>query len=155
MSNLIFQSFNGNIKTEKSFNEYKITLISNKDSIVIKIEDPFHIYFSKFHIDYLRKKKLLMANLTIEEMINFINCLIERNNIEIERNNMNIKLILISFIPLYENVELILNQQEELIKKIVVKILQENKVYEEEKRDLIHNLDKLTREKMLIEKTNV
>ena len=151
MSNLIFQSFNGNIKTEKSFNEYKITLISNKDSIVIKIEDPFHIYFSKFHIDYLRKKKLLMANLTIEEMINFINCLIERNNIEIERNNMNIKLILISFIPIYENVELILNQQEELIKKIVVKILQENKVYEEEKRDLIHNLDKLTREKMLIE----
>ena len=39
--------------------------------------------------------------------------------------------------------------------EIVVKILQENKVYEEEKRDLIHNLDKLTREKMLIEKTNV
>ena len=155
MSNLIFQSFNGNIKTEKSFNEYKITLISNKDSIVIKIEDPFHIYFSKFHIDYLRKKKLLMANLTIEEMINFINCLIERNNIEIERNNMNIKLILISFIPLYENVELILNQQEELIKKIVVKIVQENKEYEEEKRDLINNLDKLTKEKILIEKTNV
>ena len=37
-----------------------------------------------------------MGNLTIEEMINFIESLIDLKNIKIEENNINMKLILIS-----------------------------------------------------------
>ena len=98
---------------QKIFNKYQIQLSIILDSINIQIQkqNSFDIYESKFNIEYLQQKKLLMPNLTIEEMIDFIASLIDLKNIKIEENNINMKLILISTLPKYENVELKLKKK--------------------------------------------
>ena len=91
---------------QKIFNKYQIQLSIILDSINIQIQKQnlFNIYEYNFNIEYLQQHKLLMANLTIEEMINFIGSLIDLKNIKIEENNINMKLILISTLHKYENV---------------------------------------------------
>ena len=71
----------------KIFNEYKIKLSIILDSINIEIqkEDSFDVYESKFNIEYLQQQKLLMGNLTIKEMINFIESLINLKNIKLRK----------------------------------------------------------------------
>ncbi len=138
---------------EKIYNQYKIQLSIILDSINIQIQkqNSFDIYESKFNIEYLQQKKLLMPNLTIEEMINFIGSLIDLKNIKIEENNINMKLILISTLPLYENVELILNKKELLSNEIIEKIINEIKYLKEENSDLKKNNIELNKRIKLIE----
>ena len=119
-----------------TFNEYNIKLNSNKESIIIEIQDSINTYESNFNIEYLRKNKLLMGNLTIQEMIDFINTLITFKNIKIEKNNKNLKLILISSFPIYPNVELILNKKELLSNEIIERIINEIKYLKQENRNL-------------------
>jgi ABC-type proline/glycine betaine transport system ATPase subunit len=63
----------------KIFKEYQIQLSIILDSINIEIQkkDSYNIYDSKFNIEYLHQQKLLMPNLTLGEMIEFINALID------------------------------------------------------------------------------
>ena len=102
-----------NQSIEKIFNQYKIQLSIILDSIKIQIqkEDSFYIFEYNFNIEYLHQYKLLMANLTLEEMIDFIGSLIDLKSIKIEENIINMKLILISTLPKYENVELKLKKK--------------------------------------------
>ena len=104
---------NDNQSIEKIFNEYKIRLASNMDYVNIQIQknNSSHFYESKFNLEYLHQFKLLMGNLTIDEMIEFIDNSIELKGIKIEESKKNIKLILISTIKAYPNVELILNEK--------------------------------------------
>ena len=141
----------------KIFNEYKIKLSIILDSINIEIqkEDSFDIYESKFNIEYLQQQKLLMGNLTIEEMINFIESLINLKNIKIEENNINMKLILISTLPNYPNVKLILNKKELLSNEIIEKIINEIKYLKEENSDLKKNNIELNKRIKLIEEEKI
>ena len=63
----------------KEFNEYKIKIITEIDSILILInQNNSNIFFqSKFNLTYLQSFKLLLPNFTIEEMVKFIISLIE------------------------------------------------------------------------------
>ena len=74
-----------NIK--KIFNKYQIQLSIILDSINIQIQKQnlFNIYESKFNIEYLQQQKLLMPNLTIEEMINFIGSLIDLKILKLKK----------------------------------------------------------------------
>ena len=144
-----------NIK--KIFNKYQIQLSIILDSINIQIQKQnlFNIYESKFNIEYLQQQKLLMGNLTIEEMINFIGSLIDLKNIKIEENNINMKLILISTLPNYPNVELILNKKELLSNEIIEKIINEIKYLKEENSDLKKNNIELNKRIKLIEEEKI
>ena len=144
-----------NIK--KIFNKYQIQLSIILDSINIQIqkEDSFGIYVSKFNIEYLQQHKLLMPNLTIEEMINFIGSLIDLKNIKIEENNINMKLILISTLPNNPNVKLILNKKELLSNEIIEKIINEIKYLKEENSDLKKNNIELNKRIKLIEEEKI
>jgi len=104
MSTIINQSI------EKIFNEYRIKLSSNIDFINISIQKNNSYYESKYNLKYLHQFKLLIPNITVNEMIDFIIILIERKEIKIEENKDNLKLILISSF-VYPNVELILNKK--------------------------------------------
>ncbi len=77
-----------------------------------------------------------MGNFRIEEMINFIGSLIDLKNIKIEENNIKMKLILISTLPNYPNVELILNKKELFSNQIIEKIINEIKYLKQENRNL-------------------
>ena len=106
---------------QKYFNEYKIQLITYLDSIKISIQNNSNIYQSSFNFEYLHR--LFIVNNTIESISHFILTLIERNNIQIEENNINMKLILISSLIDNNNIELILKKnmnQLKLIKSINV-----------------------------------
>ena len=140
-------------ETEKTFNQYKIKLIPNNDLIKIEIQhkEIFDIYESNFIIEDLRKNKLLMANFTLQEMIEFINGLIERKNIKIEQTNLNLKLILVSTLPNYPNVELILNKQDLLSNEIIEKIINEIKILKNENKNLKKKNNELKKKIKLIQ----
>ena len=58
----------------KEFNEYKIKIITEIDSILILInQNNSNIFFqSKFNLTYLQSFKLLLPNFTIEEMVRLL-----------------------------------------------------------------------------------
>ena len=58
----------------KEFNEYKIKIIIEIDSILILInQNNSNIFFqSKFNLTYLQSFKLLLPNFTIEEMVKLL-----------------------------------------------------------------------------------
>ena len=127
-----------NQPNQKTFNQHQIKLTSNMDYIKISIKNTntYNIYESKFNLEYLQQYKLLMPNLTLQEMIDFITSLIDLKNIKIEENKIKMKLILISTLPKYQNVELILNKKELLSNEIIEKIINEIKYLKEENSDL-------------------
>ena len=63
-----------NQSIQKIFNQYQIKLTSNMDyiNIIIQNNNTSNIYESKFNLEYLHQFKLLMPNLTINEMIEII-----------------------------------------------------------------------------------
>ena len=91
---------------QKIFNQYQIKLTSDMDyiNILIQKNNTFNIYESKFNLEYLHQFKLLMGNLTIDEMIDFIKDLIDEKGIKIEENENNLKLTLFSTIKKNPNI---------------------------------------------------
>ena len=142
-----------NQSIQKIFNEYQIKLSIILDSINIQIQkqNSFDIYENNFNIEYLQQERLLMGNLTINQMIDFITSLIDLKNIKIEENKINMKLILISSFPIYPNVELILNKKELLSNEIIEKIINEIKYLKEENSELKKNNIELNQKIKLIE----
>ena len=112
-----------NNDNEKIINNFKIKLIPNPDSIKIIINklNTLNTYESNFKIEYLRKFKLLYSSFTIDELIQFINALINQNSVKIEDNKNNVKLILISTLVNHPNVELILKNQTNKPNEIIEK----------------------------------
>ena len=112
-----------NNDNEKIINNCKIKLIPNPDSIKIIINkiNSSNTYESNFKIEYLRKFKLLYSSFTIDELIQFIDALINQNNVKIEENKNNLKLTLISTLVNHPNVELILKNQTTKSNEIIEK----------------------------------
>ncbi len=130
---------------KKIFNEYQIKLSIILDSINIQIQkqNSFDIYEYKFNIEYLQQYKLLMPNSNINEMIEFINDLINEKKIQIEENENNVKLRLLGTIK-KQDVELTLNKKNIIPNKILEKLMNDIKKIKEEnisKTELISNLE--------------
>ena len=134
----------------KKINQYQINITSNMDYINIFIQNnnTFNIYESKFNFGYLHEFKLLMPNLTINEMTNFIKDLIDKKDIKIEENENNLKLILISHYA-YPNVELYLNK-----KNIIEKLIKEIEGIKNENKILKNNYEVIKNKIELIEEVN-
>ena len=143
MSNL-----NINQSIVKIFNEYQIKLTPNIDYIIISIQNNNSYYESKFNLEYLHQFKLLIPNLTINEMIDFIIILIDRKEIKLEKNEDNLKLILISSF-VYPNVELILNK-----KNMIEKLSDEIEELKKENKLLKNNYEIIQKNLKLIEEEN-
>ena len=113
-------------KIEITFNQYKILLIPEKESINISIQknNSYDVFESDFNIKYLHK--ILMTSFSIKDIIDFISTSINKNNIEIKENNMNLKLIFISSIISQQNIELIIKKKikitEEFLEMLVNQI---------------------------------
>ncbi len=146
---------------ENTFNQYKIKLSYHLDIINIQIKDNDSLYESNFNLENLRQYRLLIGNFTINEMIEFINGLINQKNIKIEKNENNLKLILISTLPNYPNVELIIKNKNIISNELIEKLINEIKEIKDENNklknriELIENKnDKLNKRIELIENNN-
>ena len=140
-----------NQSIKKIFNQYQIKLTSNMDyiNIIIQNNNTSNIYESKFNLEYLHQFKLLIPNFTINEMIDFINGLIDGNDIKIEENENNLKFILISKITAYPNVKLNLNK-----KNIIEKLINEIEGIKNENKILKNNYEIIKNKIELIEEEN-
>ena len=99
----------------KLFNGYNIKLIPNFDKLIISIQKKLcNLYESKFELEYFHSFNLLSEKNSIQEIIDFILNLIDQNQIEIQENLNHIKLILISNIENELNVELLINKSSTL-----------------------------------------
>ena len=136
---------------QKTFNQYQIKLTSKMDYINILIQEnnTFNIYESKFNLEYLQQFKLLVPNYTINEMIEFMSDSIDAKTIQIEKNENNLKLIFISTIKNYPNVELILN-----MKNIIGKLINQIEGIKNENKMLKNNYEIIKNKIELIEKEN-
>ena len=105
------------------FNQYQIKLSYHLDIINIRIQNNYNIYESTFNLEYLNI--LLVSNLSIDKMIEFINGLINQKNIKIEKNENNLKLILISTLTNYPNVELIIKNKNIISNELIEKLINE------------------------------
>ena len=136
---------------EKIFNNYQIKLLSNKDYIIIQIQNnnTSQIFKSKFNLDYLHQFRLLVPNFTIKQMIEFINILIDEKDIKIEENENELTFILISKITAYPNVELMLKKE-----NMIEKLIQEIEEIKNENILLKRNYDMMNDKIKLIEEEN-
>ena len=108
------------VKIEKIFNEWKIFLILNNDSIIITIENKNNskdFYQSSFNLKYFHSFKLLEEFISLKEIIEFISILINKQDIKIEDSGR--KLILKSNNKNIQSIELLLENK--LEKKIIKK----------------------------------
>ena len=108
------------VKIEKIFNEWKIFLILNNDSIIITIENKNNskdFYQSSFNLKYFHSFKLLEEFISLKEIIEFISILINKQDIKIEDSGR--KLILESNNKNIQSIELLLENK--LEKKIIKK----------------------------------
>ncbi len=144
-----------------TFNQYEIKLNYHSDVINIQIQNNYTFYESNFTLEHLHLHKLLISNITINDMFNFINCLIVQKNIEIIENENNLKLILISTLSNHSNVELLLNKKSILSNEIIEKLINDIKYIKDENENLkkiIKSIEenniKLKKNVELIEKEN-
>ena len=126
---------------ENTFNQYKIKLSYHIDIVKIQIKDNYSLYESKFNLENLHQYRLLVSNFTIDEMIEFINGLINQKNIKIEKNENNLKLILISTLPNYPNVELIINKKNIISNELIEKLVSEIKEIKNENNKLKNRIE--------------
>ena len=146
---------------ENTFNQYKIKLSYHLDIVNIQIKDNYSLYESNFNLENLHQYRLLVSNFTIDEMIEFINGLINQKNIKIEKNENNLKLILISTLPNHPNVELIIKNKNIISNELIEKLINEIKEIKDENNklknriELIENKnDKLNKRIEIIENNN-
>ena len=145
-------------KLEKIFNQYKINLIPETDSITILVQNSNYIYESNFNLEFLHKYKLLISSLSIQELIDFISGLIDQKNIKIEDNIINLKLILISTLYNHPNVELFLSQKNLSQEVNIIELTKEIEYLKEENKSIKENFkneyDKLNKKIEFILKEN-
>ena len=115
-----------NISIEKQYHQYLIKLSSDIDLINIIIETNNIIYESNFNYEDFKELSISST----QEIIKFINGLIDTNKIEIKEENMNLKFILIS-----TNIELNL-QNKTLSREDIKKLNKENEELNKENEEL-------------------
>ena len=138
---------------QKQYQQYLIKLSSDLDIINILIEKENRIYKSNFNLEYLHQHQLLMSSLTTQKIIEFIIGLIDMNKIGIKEENMNLKLILISTLTNYSNVEL--NLQNKMISnEMIEKLFKELENIKKENKELKECIGKLNERIYKLEKNN-
>ena len=137
----------------KKYNEYNIKLITQIDLINISIQsnNSFNIYQSYFHLKYLNSFKLFISK-DIKQIYELICDLIDKNNIEIEFNDKNLKLKLKSI--KYPIIELILKKKNYNSNEVIEKLINEFENIKNENKYLKENNEKLNKRIELIEKEN-
>ena len=137
---------------ENNYNQYHIKLSYHLDIVNIQIKDNYNIYESNFNLEILHQNKLLISSLTIDEMIEFINGLINQKNIKIEKNENNLKLILISLLPNHPNVELIINKKNIISNELIEKLINEIKEIKNENNKLKNRIEKIENKNNILNK---
>ena len=137
---------------ENNFNQYHIKLSYHLDIVNIQIKDNYNIYESNFNLEILHQYKLLVSSFTINEMIEFINGLINQKNIKIEKNENNLKLILISLLPNHPNVELIINKKNIISNELIEKLIDEIKEIKNENNKLKNRIEKIENKNNILNK---
>ena len=106
----------------KIFNDWKIILIPNNDSICFNIYklNSKNIYLKTFKLEFLKKLKYFEPNHNIKEIFNYILRIINLKKIELIENGNYLKIIFISINYNNLNIELILDKKvlEDDIKRI-------------------------------------
>ena len=119
-----------------TFNQYEIKLNYHLNIINIQIQNNYKFYESNFTLEHLHLHKLLISYITIDEIVEFINCLIVQKNIKIVENKNHLKLILISTLSNHSNVELILNKISILSNEVIEKLIIDIKNIKDENENL-------------------
>ena len=137
----------------KKYNDYNIKLINQIDLINITIQsnNSFNIYQSYFNLQYLHSFKLFISK-NIQQIFELICDLIDKNNIEIEFNDKNLKLKLKSI--KYPIIELILKKKNYNSNEVIEKLINEFENIKNENKYLKENNEKLNKRIELIEKEN-
>ena len=125
-------------KIEKIFNQYKLTINSDNDSIIINVNkiNTYEIYNKIFNLEELHTYKLLSSRISINDIITFFNNLIEQKKIKIEDNFKNLKLTFLSNLGEYSNIELILNPKSKLSEEVIDLIINQMENLKEENKKL-------------------
>ena len=137
---------------QNKFKQYQIQLNYYLDQIYFRIKNDNNIYESFYTLQYLQNYKLLNSNYTIDEMIKFINGLINQKNIKIEKNENNLKLILISTLPNHPNVELIINKKNIISNELIEKLINEIKEIKNENNKLKNRIEKIENKNNILNK---
>ena len=119
------------------FNQYQIQLNYYLDIIHIKIQHNYNTYESNINLGLLNK--LLVSNFTIDEMIKFINELINQSKIKIEEYKDYLKLILIS----NNSPHLILNKKNIISNEVIEKLIKEINEIKEENNKLKNRIESI------------
>ena len=126
---------------QNEFNQYKIKLSYYMDTIIIQIQNDYLFYESNFKLENIQNHKLLVSSLKNNEIIEFINELINQKNIKIEENENDLKFILISTLPNYPNAELILNKKNIISNEIIEKLINEIKEVKDDNNKLRNRIE--------------
>ena len=127
---------------EKTINDWKLTLISYPESIIINVSKNIRIYQNSFKLNIFQESKLFENNLTSNEIIENISSLLDKGKLEIEEDTNKLKIKLNK----EEEFELILIQKELLSKEIILFLI--NKINKSEleniniKKELNENKNK-------------
>ena len=101
---------------EKNINDWKLTLISYPESIIINVSKNIIIYQNSFKLNIFQESKLFENNLTSNEIIENISSMLDKGKLEIEEDTNQIKIKLNK----EEEFELILMHKELLSKEIIL-----------------------------------
>ena len=101
---------------EKNINDWKLTLISYPESIIINVSKNIIIYQNSFKLNIFQESKLFENNLTSNEIIENISSMLDKGKLEIEEDTNQIKIKLNK----EEEFELILIKKELLSKEIIL-----------------------------------
>ena len=127
---------------ERIFNQWKIYLMKNIDSIIFKIEYNLNIYESSFKLKNLQSINALSSNHSIDDIINCIINYIDNNKINIKVQQKNIELIFLSNNTSDEGI--IIQEKNKLSEEIIEKLIKEIQILKEENKKLeirIKNLE--------------
>ena len=145
-------------ENKKLFNQYSIKLCIFFDSLKISIrKNLFELYESNFNSEYLQANKLFKGLETIQEIKDFINGLIDQNNIKIEEDeNKNfLKFTLISLLSFHPSVELTINKKPKLSEEIIDLLIEQIEQLKKDNENLKQKIKCNINQKIeLIEKEN-
>ena len=104
---------------QKKYNNCKIKLTSNLNSITISVSNSNNIYESNFNLEYLQTFTLFNSKDTIKEIMQKMSELIDNEKIEIKETEYNLIIIVDN------NVKLYLKEKKVLSKEMIKQIIQE------------------------------
>ena len=125
-------------KIEKIFNNWKLILNQDNDSITININkiNTYEIYNNNYKLEELQSFKIFSSIGTIKDIINLFCKQIEQKKIKIEENAKNLKLAFLFNIAEFSNIELILYPKGKLSEEVIEIIINQMENLKEENKKL-------------------